>query len=383
MKRIIYLFFSAAAIGLFCVSPAFAAEATDDILSAFRKYKELRITQTVPSVIEISFGEYLERFDFAVVDISGNSPVPYYFRREIFSNKIPVSAAANISQLMASRMTDENTRTYAEFNLTGGDVGVAEIVLRSQKPIVSSSLNFLLDDHVAMPNFVEIRARMETGAQKIVVANSRVGGRVIDFPRTVSDEWHVAFRFSQPLRISEISLAQENAVKTSSNILRFLSQPGSTYRIYFDADRSVKLTLGEAGNLASNEEVVRIPELFTILNPIYKIADIDNDGLPDIADNCVSIANSDQTDENNNGKGDACDDFDRDGPINSLDNCPNLPNYDQKDADGDKIGDVCDKEESRITEQYPWIPWVGIGFAGVVLIILFAFTAMTPKKTID
>src|SRR3989344_384576 len=42
MKRIIYLFFSAAAIGLFCVSPAFAAEATDDILSAFRKYKELR-----------------------------------------------------------------------------------------------------------------------------------------------------------------------------------------------------------------------------------------------------------------------------------------------------------------------------------------------------
>ena len=143
------------------------------------------------------------------------------------------------------------------------------------------------------------------------------------------------------------------------------------------------MTLGEAGNLASNEEVVRIPELFTILNPIYKIADIDNDGLPDIADNCVSIANSDQTDENNNGKGDACDDFDRDGPINSLDNCPNLPNYDQKDADGDKIGDVCDKEESRITEQYPWIPWVGIGFAGVVLIILFAFTAMTPKKTID
>ena len=68
MKRIIYLFFSAAAIGLFCVSPAFAAEATDDILSAFRKYKELRITQTVPSVIEISFGEYLERFDFAVID---------------------------------------------------------------------------------------------------------------------------------------------------------------------------------------------------------------------------------------------------------------------------------------------------------------------------
>ena len=380
MKKIIYLFLCAATIIFSGISSVSAASAADDILSAFRKYKELRMSWIAPTVVEISFGEYLERFDFAVIDISDNSLIPYYFRREIFSNKIPVSVTANISQILAFRMTDENTQTYTEFNLTGGDMGVAEIVLRSQKPIVSSSLNFLLDDHVALPNFVEIRARTETGAQKIVVANSRVGSRVLDFPRTVSDEWYITFRFSQPLRISELALLQENAIKTSSNTLRFLSQPGSAYRIYFDADRSVRLTLGEAGNLASNEEVSRISNLPAMLSPIYKIADIDNDGLPDIADNCVSVANSGQKDENNNGKGDACDDFDRDGLINSLDNCPNLPNYDQKDTDGDKTGDVCDKEESRITEQYPWIPWAGIGFAGAVLIALFAFTAMAPKK---
>ena len=356
--------------------------AIDFQLKAFRKFKEVHFSGKVPSVIELSLdGEYLEREQFAIID-TFNNIIPYYFRKETFSNKVPVSVTANISQESAAKMIDGNTLTYAEFDLIG-DSNTAPIVLRSQKPIISSSLNFLLDGHVAMPNFVEIRARTETGTQKIVVANSRVDGQTINFPRTVSDEWHITFRFSQPLRISEISLAQENAVKTNTSILRFLAQPETTYRIYFDPDRQVILNAGEPGNLAQDKDIVRLAKVPTNLNPDYKIADIDNDGVPDIGDNCVSAENSDQTDANNNGKGDACDDFDKDGLINSLDNCLNLPNRDQKDTDGDRLGDACDNEESRITEKNPWLPWVGIGFAGAVLIILFAFTAMAPKKTVD
>jgi hypothetical protein len=94
----------------------------------------------------------------------------------------------------------------------------------------------------------------------------------------------------------------------------------------------------------------------------------------------VAVANPTQEDVNTNGRGDACDDFDEDSVINSKDNCLNNPNYDQKDTDIDGIGDVCDKEESRFTEQYPWIPWVGIGFAALVLITLFALTARMPHE---
>ena len=114
-------------------------------------------------------------------------------------------------------------------------------------------------------------------------------------------------------------------------------------------------------------------------NPNYIIADTDNDGVPDISDNCVSLPNSDQLDVNNNLRGDSCDDFDQDGLINAKDNCPNNPNRDQKDTDSDGGGDVCDKEESRITEQHAWIPWVGMGFAALVLVTLLALTVRSTR----
>lgn len=44
------------------------------------------------------------------------------------------------------------------------------------------------------------------------------------------------------------------------------------------------------------------------------------------------------------------------------------------------IGDVCDKEESRVTEKYPWLPMAGIGFAGLVLAVLFTITAQSMFK---
>jgi len=72
-----------------------------------------------------------------------------------------------------------------------------------------------------------------------------------------------------------------------------------------------------------------------------------------------------------------------DGLINYRDNCPDNPNRDQKDTDGDGLGDACDQEESRLTERYAWIPWLGIGFASVVLVVLLILTAQSMRKNED
>jgi hypothetical protein len=67
----------------------------------------------------------------------------------------------------------------------------------------------------------------------------------------------------------------------------------------------------------------------------------------------VSVANTDQSDLDDDGSGDACDectDPDGDGygnpglPASTCpdDNCPDSANADQADGDGDDVGDVCD-----------------------------------------
>lgn len=60
------------------------------------------------------------------------------------------------------------------------------------------------------------------------------------------------------------------------------------------------------------------------------LPDQDGDGVPDMFDNCPTIANPKQYDEDGDGLGNECD------------NCPPFANPDQADADGDGVGDPCD-----------------------------------------
>lgn len=78
--------------------------------------------------------------------------------------------------------------------------------------------------------------------------------------------------------------------------------------------------------------------------------DSDGDGIFDNDDNCVDIANADQTDDDHDARGNACDDCDAD-PANDvdddtvcgdIDNCPSTANTNQSDRDDDGLGDPCD-----------------------------------------
>ncbi len=383
MKKKIALFII---LGLSVVLTALAATESEikDAVSSYRKYMEISVPKlAVPTVIELAVpNNGLERYDFLVFDKTIKSFEPSLLLIDGGMPLFNISITdVNINSLIPNpqNIVDNNENSYAELPIFDDKIGSASIKIESETSIEASSLFFLLDNNVALPKTISIK----TGSDlKTVLATTDFLSQTVHFPKTIASKWIIDITYGQPLRITELRLgAMSDQIKTSK--LRFLAQPDHDYGVYLDPDRRVNIVTGERANLNDNTDVLKVGTGPLGENLAYVIADTDGDNVPDIIDNCVAISNTDQIDINNNGRGDVCDDFDKDGVINSLDNCPDLPNYNQKDTDGDKIGDICDNEEGRITEKYKWLPWVGMGFAALVVIGLFVITARSMKKKPD
>ena len=370
------------ALFAFAVAPYAAAqipERPDDVTSAFRNYKDVSANATsftVPTVVEVSFdSEELQSSSFAVMDQTDGELEPSLFKQ----TTLPVAFTATSNAGNASALVDNNESSFITFDVPGDRAVQTVIRLQAASPVTASALSVWLADHVALPRTIAVRA-VENGTEKVVVAEREVEGTTIRFPQARAAEWIIELSHIQPLRISELRLIEDKATK-SSQVVRFLAERGHAYRIFFNPDRQVAIAAGEAGNLSDNDGVRKISAGKVQENAAFVPADTDNDGIPDTRDNCVSVTNSEQEDVDANGLGDLCQDFDKDGVANFDDNCENDPNANQRDTDGDGKGDACDGEESRLTESYPWIPWLGILFASAVILALFALTVRHKNST--
>ena len=346
-----------------------------EVTMAYREYVSTGFPDIiVPTVVELSLEPtYYERSrSFAVLEISTGLFIPYRYDIHVSTNAVPVFADTNASKGLPAYLLDKENSTFVDYALPESGLGVATITLTSDTPVTSSAISTLLDSNVALPITIEIRAgESNINPLPIIVGKSTMGSQTVKFLETSASIWQITYEYSQPLRITEINLSQSNVVKSTERTLRFLAQPYEAYEVYYNPDRHVKVNTMEAVDLSSDKDVLKLGYRRSDDNFRYTEADVDEDGIPDRFDNCVTVKNRLQEDIDRNGRGDVCDDFDRDGRINSLDNCVNTPNAKQLDTDADGIGDKCDDEESRITEKYVWLPWAGMGLAALVIVIMF------------
>lgn len=352
---------------------------TSPDLSPYEYMKRVTVPPlSVPTVVEVPLSDpRFQRGSLAVYEETTNSfqPTGFFAARDTR----PTSIVTPVNSGEASSLIDGDVRTEAEFFVEGDGEEVVDVRVSFLRDASLSGITLDLAAYVSLPRTVEVRV-VRGGVEKIVLARMPVSSRTIRFPVEASAEWILSFSYIQPLRIREISFFEERETILQLRSLRFLARPGETYTIFFGADRTVPVSVGEASDFSDTRDMLRVTEPETLANVRYVPSDTDQDGVPDLLDNCVGMANPDQADRNGNGRGDACDDYDKDGIVNSTDNCPDHPNRAQTDTDGDGKGDACDTEESRVTEQYPWLPWVAMGGAGALVVVLLVVTLRRERN---
>lgn len=363
---------------------------TDNVdLSAFRTVVDVPIQNVLtPTVIEVTLPPgYIKNRDGIVREDHGTFTSTLY-RTDRTDDEIPVTLEGPAGMGMLPILHDGRVGTTVDFPFYepstneefGQGANDVRIIVRAPEPITTSELRLVLAPNVALPNTVQIHASPvgETTTVVPALATRSLTGTVVRFPETTSRQFVITLNVSQPLRLAELELVQVSDASWTEGV-RFLAQPNSRYTLYLDPDRSYGAIPYSGVDLSGSTGVLVVHgEPFP--NSAYTPADSDEDGIPDERDNCTSVANPDQRDIDRNARGDACDDFDRDRILNANDNCPDDPNWNQADTDGDGVGDVCDREEDRFTERNPWVPWVGISLAALVLVGLLVLTVRESRN---
>lgn len=316
-----------------------------------------------------------------VVEKATQIPIPSMIITQTQIEKLSFTATDSFETPSINNVVDGNMKSFTEFPFDEEEQENNEVVidLKGSHIFRSSSLSLYLDAHIALPRTVRLVSVDHNGTETVLLKKQSLSSRTITFPEAHTDHLRLTLTYAQPLRIREIIVHESGVTKTVERSVRFLAKPGMPHEIYFDTAEIMSIATAEAPNFHTEEHVSVIEPSQVRANAQYKQADTDEDGIVDRNDNCVTTANADQIDIDQNGRGDACDDFDRDGVINDKDNCPDDANRAQKDIDGDGIGDTCDEEESRFLEQYPWLPGVTIAIVGVIVVLLIV-KVLRPKK---
>lgn len=354
-------------------------ESSKNNLSVFRSIYNPEIPDLKkPTVLRVRFNKK-QNYNIAILEDGSDIPQGFKKTRYFVEPVKVLNSSPVIGDL--SHLIDGDSNTFLEFDLDQ-DGGNAFVELEASEPFTTSSMRLHLQFKTMNPTKAAIKAWVNEDWKTVLAYEEKesAGQSFFEFPEHTAKKWRIEFEHSQPLRLWGITLNEKKQKELLNTEYRWLARPGKGYQIYADAAVDPKLDLAEVGNLVDETDVIDVALGEPTANAEFIEPDTDKDGIIDAKDNCIKVANSNQSDVDSNGIGDACEDFDSDGIYNAKDNCIEHANRSQKDSDADGIGDACDEEESRLTENLPWLPWATMIIAFSLLLWMVYSTWKVRKK---
>jgi Thrombospondin type 3 repeat len=347
-------------------SPIFAQEDYDT-------YSDISLPKPIelPTIFEIPAGPFSPSHKQKIqVANSKNEPAQLFGNTIIVSQPDPTFKLIPISPTKEyiNFLYDQNNDSYTEFDLDK-DKGEASFGIEFQEPVEFEGLNLVLSQGTTLPQKVEILGQNAT-EKFTILAKSDLSSTGISTPKVKVTSIAINLTHSQILRISEILPRLASSNKPTVNKLYFLAKPNENYKYYTSKSEEIFANFKQLPT-DINYRIETSKLSAPVINPAFEIKDTDKDGIVDIKDNCLKVANPDQSDKDNNKVGDSCEDRDLDGVIDNNDNCPLIANPTQLNLDSDEFGDNCDKEDNRIFENNKWIVPSVVGVATLLIIGVF------------
>jgi hypothetical protein len=340
----------------------------------FRSSARLNLDISSPKTVKVTLNAYTAGQPLVVFDHTVQEVVPSIITKETSS---PLAYQVFDTQnTLLPELADFSIATFIDYPVSANAMTTTtwKVTLPYPETIQGYTVSFAPNS--ALPINQTVKATDAAGITMLLINDSRFMAYT-NFPSRKITELTISVTHNQPLRVADIQL-QATPQNKPRSVVYFLAEPNHSYALYTNPHDHVIIPSHEVGALRSDPN----PELTTATfanNDLYKPPDQDNDMIPDFEDNCPTIANREQEDSDFNGVGDLCEDTDRDGVFDPLDNCPLKANSNQADLDRDGLGDSCDSFDNRITEQYPFLPWLGLGFVGIFIATLFIALFKSPK----